>query len=149
MKNHKWFKVFVGLPAILVSIIPVITCPLCWTTYAALLSAMGLSFFDYTPLLLPLISICVLFALVVFLINFRKSGNYWPLIIGIFSGIAVIFGKFVVLSPVMVGAGIVGLAVSSTINFFASSNSNKACNLCKGTSKKEKNKHRRKKNKLR
>ena len=40
------------LPAIGAALLPKLTCPACWPAYAAVLSALGVSFVDYTPYLL-------------------------------------------------------------------------------------------------
>ena len=42
------------LPAVGAALLPKLTCPACWPAYAALLSALGVGFIDYTPYLLPL-----------------------------------------------------------------------------------------------
>ena len=46
-------QVVAMLPAVAAALLPKLTCPACWPAYAAVLSALGVSFVDYTPYLLP------------------------------------------------------------------------------------------------
>ena len=53
-RKGRWRSIVASFPAVGTALLPKLTCPLCWPAYAALLSALGLEFFDYTPYLLPL-----------------------------------------------------------------------------------------------
>ena len=50
-------KILMAAPAFIasgVAVLPVLTCPACWPLYAGLLSALGISFVNYTPFLFPI-----------------------------------------------------------------------------------------------
>ncbi|SEN52532.1 hypothetical protein SAMN05216325_12228 [Nitrosomonas marina] len=60
-------KFFIALPSFLASAfvaLPILTCPACWPLYAGLLSALGLSFVDYTPFLFPVTAVLLFISLV-------------------------------------------------------------------------------------
>ena len=49
-----WRRVLPVLPALGAALLPALGCPACWPAYAGLLSALGVGFVNYTPLLFPL-----------------------------------------------------------------------------------------------
>lgn len=52
--SNRWHATLASFPAIGAALLPKLTCPLCFLAYAALLSAVGIEFMNYTPYLLPL-----------------------------------------------------------------------------------------------
>jgi len=127
-KKKSRYQLLIGLPAILVSVLPIITCPLCWPLYTTILTAMGVGFINSTFVLLPLISVLILFALVGYFIKARKSKNYWPLAIGFLAGLAMIIGKFLFLSDWILWTGMGGYVLASLLHYFSPANSkNKFC----------------------
>ena len=90
----RWQASVASFPAIGTALLPKLTCPLCWPAYVALLSALGLEFFDYTPYLLPLTFMFLAVALGALAMHARRSGQRAALIIGVAGAAIVLLGKF-------------------------------------------------------
>ncbi len=82
------------LPAVGGALLPKLTCAACWPAYAALLSALGVEFVDYTPYLLPITVVALGVAL--FGLGWRAHARrgYAPLLIGVIASIVILVGKF-------------------------------------------------------
>ena len=76
-----WQAVIASLPAVGAASLPKLTCPLCFPAYAAVLSALGLEFVDYTPYLLPLTGAFLIVALAVLAMQFRRTRNVHPFLL--------------------------------------------------------------------
>ena len=98
--------VVASLPAIGTALLPKLTCPLCWPAYAAVLSALGLGFVDYTPYLLPATLAFLATAVGTLAIGARRSGRLMPLVLGLASSVVVLVGKFAVDSAWVTDGGI-------------------------------------------
>ena len=90
----RWQAVIASLPALGAASLPKLTCPLCFPAYAAVLSALGLEFVDYTPYLLPLTAAFLAVALVVLAMQTRRTGNVQSLLLGVAASALVLIGKF-------------------------------------------------------
>ena len=112
----RWQPFAASFPAIGTALLPKLTCPLCLPAYAALLSALGLEFFDYTPYLLPLTIAFLAVALVALAIHARRTGQRAALIIGLASSVIVLSGKFVFENDWLNTAGIVLLFIAILIS---------------------------------
>ena len=126
-EKRRWYQLLIGLPAILVSALPILSCPLCWPLYTALLTALGVSFINYTPVLLPLISALLLLALIGYWMKAQKTKNYWPLAVGFLAGLTIIIGKFVLSSDWILWGGVMGFVVASLLHYFSPISSKKSC----------------------
>lgn len=102
------------LPAVGAAMLPKLTCPACWPAYAALLSALGVGFIDYTPYLLPLTLVFLVVTLVI--LAWRPRRGYAPLAIGLFASAAMLIGKFFFDSDIATYAGVALLVGASTWN---------------------------------
>ncbi len=102
------------LPAVGAAVLPKLTCPACWPAYAALLSALGVGFIDYTPYLLPLT--LVFLVVVLAILAWRPRRGYTPLILGLFASAAMLIGKFFFDSDIATYAGVALLVGASTWN---------------------------------
>lgn len=82
------------LPAIGTALMPKLICPACWPAYTGILSALGLGFINYSPLLLPLTAIFL--ALVLATLAWRASARrgYAPLALGLLASAVILAGKF-------------------------------------------------------
>ena len=98
--------VVASLPAIGTALLPKLTCPLCWPAYAAVLSALGLGFVDYTPYLLPATLAFLTIAVGTLAIGARRSGRLMPLVLSLASSVVVLVGKFAVDSAWVTDGGI-------------------------------------------
>ena len=90
----RWQSIVASFPAVGTALLPKLTCPLCWPAYAALLSALGLEFFDYMPYLLPLTFIFLAVVLGTLAIHARRTGQWTALIVGVAGASIVLLGKF-------------------------------------------------------
>lgn len=102
------------LPAIGAALLPKLTCPVCWPAYAAVLSALGVGFVDYTPYLMPLT--VVFLAVTLAILAWRPRRGYAPLGLGIAASAIVLAGKFLFDSDIAVYTGIVFLVGASGWN---------------------------------
>lgn len=112
----RWKRLGAVFPLIGAVFIPGLTCPACWPAYAGLLSALGIGFFNYTPYLLPLMIIFVMITLSALGYRAKERHGYHPLILGIFSSIILIIGKFVLDSNWILYGGIAILIAASVWN---------------------------------
>lgn len=108
----RWQTVAASFPAVGVALLPKLTCPLCFPAYAAVLSALGLEFMDYTPYLLPLTAAFLAVVVVVLAVQARRSGNYFPLLMGIAASVGVLGGKFQFESEWLTIGGIAALVAA-------------------------------------
>lgn len=102
------------LPAVGAALLPKLTCPACWPAYAALLSALGVGFIDYTPYLLPLTLVFLVVTLAI--LAWRPRRGYAPLVLGLFASGAMLIGKFLFDSDIAAYAGVALLVGASTWN---------------------------------
>jgi len=102
------------LPAVGAALLPKLTCPVCWPAYAALLSALGVGFIDYTPFLLPLTLVFLIVTLAI--LAWRPRRGYAPLALGLFASAIVLIGKFFFDSDIATYAGVALLVGASTWN---------------------------------
>lgn len=102
------------LPAVGAALLPKLTCPACWPAYAALLSAFGVGFIDYTPYLLPLTLVFLIVTLAI--LAWRPRRGYAPLTLGLLAAAVMLIGKFFFDSDTATYAGVALLVGASTWN---------------------------------
>jgi len=100
------------LPAVGAAMLPKLTCPACWPAYAALLSALGVGFIDYTPYLLPLTLVFLIVTLAI--LAWRPRRGYAPLALGLFASAIMLIGSFSIDSDVATYVGVALLVIAST-----------------------------------
>ncbi|MBI4189009.1 MAG: MerC domain-containing protein [Betaproteobacteria bacterium] len=108
----RWQAAMASLPAVGTAFLPKLTCPLCFPAYAAILSALGLEFVNYTPYLPPLTAAFLVVALAVLGLQTRRTGNIIPLLLGIAAASVVLIGKFGLESDWLTTGGVVLLVVA-------------------------------------
>ncbi|MGH8727943.1 MAG: MerC family mercury resistance protein, partial [Burkholderiales bacterium] len=113
-RQSKMSTAFAALPAVGFALLPKLTCPACWPAYAALLSALGLGFVDYTPYLLPLTGVFLAVTLAALSYGAKSRRGYRPLLLGTFASAIVILGKFFFDSDPALYTG-VGLLVAAAL----------------------------------
>ncbi|MCK6452150.1 MAG: MerC family mercury resistance protein [Alphaproteobacteria bacterium] len=105
-------------PAILPSaglvLLPKLTCAACWPAYAALLSSLGVGFFDYTPYLLPLAAAFLGVSVLALARSAAAGRRFGPLVLGTGAAIAVLAGKFGFDSDAVTYAGL-GILVGASV----------------------------------
>lgn len=102
------------LPAVGAALLPKLTCPVCWPAYAAVLSALGVGFIDYTPYLLPLT--LAFLGVTLAMLAWRPRRGYAPLALGLAASAIVLVGKFLFDSDIAVYAGVALLVGASIWN---------------------------------
>ncbi len=117
------------LPAVAVSVLPKVVCPVCWPTYAAFLSAVGLGFLA-TKYLLPVTA--GFLALAVAALAFRASDRrgFGPMGVGVLAAACVLSGKFWVGSDSTSYAGVGLLFVASIWNAIPKRRTPEVCPAC-------------------
>jgi len=126
----RWQAVIASLPAVGVASLPKLTCPLCFPAYAAVLSALGLEFVNYTPYLLPLTAAFLAVTLVVLAVQSKRAGNVHPLLLGIAASALVLVGKFQLESEWLMTGGFVLLVAAVFFGGRAKSVSVASCPAC-------------------
>lgn len=104
----------VSLPAVLVALLPSLTCPACWPAYAGLLSSLGLPFLNYTPLLTLLTVVALAAAVLALGLRANTRRGFGPLLVGILAAALVVLGKFVVQLSFAAYGGI-GLLIAASV----------------------------------
>ncbi len=108
----RWQATAASFPAIGAALLPKLTCPLCFPAYAAILSALGIEFVNYTPYLLPLTAVFLAVAITVLALQTRRTGNIVPLILGITASFVVLFAKFSLESEWLTTGGVIMLVAA-------------------------------------
>lgn len=119
------------LPAIGAALLPKLTCPACWPAYAGLLSALGVGFFDYTPWLMPLTLVFLIFTLGTLAWGARKRRGYGPLAVGLAATAIIVVGKFGYDADSAIYLGVAILVGASLWNAWPRTIQNAACPACK------------------
>lgn len=114
--ERAWKATLLSIPAVVASLIPTVTCPLCITAYTALLSTLGLGFLMSSSYLLPLTVVLLAVAVTALGYEGLKRHSWGPFAVG-FGGSAVILaGKFLLASEVTTYSGVALLSVASVWN---------------------------------
>lgn len=103
-----------ALPSLGVALLPKLTCPICWPAYTALLSSAGISFVNYTPYLLPMITILLVISLCALAYRAQARRGYGPFWIGLLGSFVTLIGKFVIENDLTLYFGI-GLLVAASL----------------------------------
>jgi mercuric ion transport protein len=125
-------KFIMATPSFIVSgvaALPVLTCPACWPLYAGLLSALGLSFVNYMPFLLPVTAVLLFISLIPLIWKARQRWGYWPVATGFIGTTLILYGKLWLLSLLLYYTGIVILLVASIWNIWPR-RKKKKCHRC-------------------
>ncbi len=126
----RWQAFAASFPALGVAFLPKLTCPLCFPAYAALLSALGIEFVDYTPYLVPLTAIFLAIALGVLALQAKRSGNITALLIGTAAAAIVLIDKLYFDSTLLATAGVILLVIAILLGNRARSTTTPACPAC-------------------
>ncbi len=100
------------IPGVVVSLLPILACSLCWPAYAALISSLGLGFLGSSTYLLPLTGALLAVAVVGLGLQIKTAG-YGPFVLGLVSVAAILPGKFVMGSNLTTYGGVALLVVAS------------------------------------
>jgi mercuric ion transport protein len=126
----RWRALAAASPALGVALLPKLVCPLCFPAYAAILSALGIEFLDYTPYLLPLTAFFLAVALGVLALQTRRTGNVTALLLGLVSAMIVLLGKFYFEHDWLMTSGIVLLIVAILLGNRNPTSTTPTCPAC-------------------
>lgn len=129
-KKTRWQAFVASTPALGVALLPKLTCPLCFPAYAALLSALGIGFIDYTPYLIPLTAIFLTIALGVLALQARRTGNITALLIGAAAAAIVLIDKFYFDSTILATSGVILLVIAIFLGNRSKSSTTPVCPAC-------------------
>ena len=131
---RKWRGSFAALFTAGVALLPAVACPACWPAYAALLSALGLGFIDYTPYLPLVMGLLMAIALGVLGSQAWKTRRWGPFGLALVGAALVIAGKFVLESASILYLGVGLLVAASLWNLWPGKDKKdvRACPACEG-----------------
>ena len=89
-----WKRVAAVLPGVGVSLLPKLTCPLCWPAYAGLLTTLGLGFLMSERYLFGVTTIFLIVSVSALAFRYRERRGIIPALLGIAGAAAVLVGKF-------------------------------------------------------
>lgn len=92
--NRTWKQSLATIPGVGISLLPKLTCPLCWPAYAGLLSSVGLGFLISAQYLLPVTAAFLVVAVGALAFRATQRHGYRPFWLGLFAALGVLAGKF-------------------------------------------------------
>jgi len=119
-----------AIPGIGIILLPKLTCAACWPAYAAIMSSIGVGFFNYTDYLFPISIAALAFALGALLYKAKTRRGYGPFWLGLISSCFAIVGKFYIESNYIFYFGVVTLIAASFWNSWPKKNVSQACTVC-------------------
>lgn len=111
-----WKRTLGVLPGIGVSLLPKVTCPMCWPAYAGILSSVGLGFLLSSRYLLPVTAAFLLVAIAALGFRARVRRGYGPMLLGVVAASGVLTGKFQLESDAAMYGGLSLLVAASVWN---------------------------------
>ncbi len=114
-RGGRW-ALLATLPAMGVSLLPVVICPACLPAYAGLLASLGVGFLGNAAYLMPLTVLFLIAALVALGLRARSRRGWGPFALGVSGAAAVVVGKFILASSLVTYAGIAPLLGASIWN---------------------------------
>ena len=111
-----WKRVAAVLPGVGVSLLPKLTCPLCWPAYAGLLTTLGLGFLMSERYLFGVTTIFLIVSVSALAFRYRERRGIIPALLGIAGAAAVLVGKFRFESMPAMYAGLSVLIAASIWN---------------------------------
>lgn len=112
--SRAWKQGLLALPGVGVSLLPKLACPVCWPAYAGLLSSVGLGFLISAAYLLPLTLAFLGLTLAALAFRATNRRGFGPFLMGLVAAIAILLGKFLWESKLMIYSGI-GMLVAASV----------------------------------
>lgn len=111
------WKQFAGiLPGVGASLLPKLTCPMCWPAYAGLLAALGLGFLMSESYLFALTAVSLIISVGALAYRYRERRGLKPALLGLAGAAVVLWGKFKFDSMPAMYAGLSILVAASLWN---------------------------------
>jgi mercuric ion transport protein len=105
-----------ALPGVGVSLLPKLTCPVCWPAYAGLLSSVGLGFLISARYFFAFTSGFLLLSVTALAFRAGERRGYGPAVLGLAAAAIVLLGKFSLESSATAYGGLVLLIAASVWN---------------------------------
>ena len=105
-----------ALPGVGVSLLPKLTCPICWPAYAGLLSSVGLGFLISARYFFAFTSGLLILSVTALAFRAGKRHGYGPPVLGLAAAAIVLLGKFSLESSATVYGGLMLLVAASVWN---------------------------------
>jgi hypothetical protein len=102
------------IPGVVFALLPKLACPACWPAYAAVLSALGLSFLVSAEHLFIMMAVFLAIAVGSLAFGKRRHHAYRPFYLGLVASALVLTGKFYLSSNLTLYLGL-GLLVAATL----------------------------------
>ncbi len=127
-----WIGGLASFPAFGVTLLPALSCSLCWPAYAGLLGAVGLGFVDYTPYVTPgIVGLLTLSILGLAYQARRRRGGFKPLVVGLVAAAVILVGRYLADDAIFTGAGFAFLYGASVWNIWPDRKANRqTCQVC-------------------
>lgn len=110
----RWRHATALVPGVGVSLLPKLTCPLCWPAYAGILSALGLGFLINSRNLLVMTALFLTLGVAGLAFRARQRRGYGPALVGIAASATILVGKFYLESPTAMYVG-VGFFIAASL----------------------------------
>lgn len=111
-----WRRAASVLPSVGVSLLPKLTCPLCWPAYAGLLTTLGLQLLISERYLLGVTVCCLLVSVGALAYRYRERRGLFPAVLGSVGAVMLLIGKFKYESTPTMYSGLLVLIASSVWN---------------------------------
>lgn len=114
MKTRGWKQALLAVPGIGVSLLPKLTCPICWPAYAGLLTSVGLGFLISERYMFAVTAGFLLVSVGALAVRARVRRGYAPAVLGLVAGAIVLLGKFSLESSGATYSGL-GLLIAASV----------------------------------
>ena len=111
-----WKRAAAFLPGVGVSLLPKLTCPMCWPAYAGLLTTLGLGFLMSARYLFGVTTVFLLASVGALAFRNRERRGIAPAVLGLAGATVVLVGKFKFQSMNAMYAGLALLIAASFWN---------------------------------
>ena len=130
MTMRTWKEGALAGPAVGVSLLPKVICPICSPAYAAVLSSVGLGFLVSTAYLLPVTLVFLSLAVVALAFRASTRRGHGPFWMGLAAASSVFIGKFLLDLPALTYGGVAGLVLASIWNAIPRPTTASICPAC-------------------
>ena len=111
-----WKSFGAVLPGVGASLLPKLTCPMCWPAYAGLLTSLGLGFLMSERYLFGVTTVFLIMSVAVLAFRYRERRGIAPAALGLMGAVVVLVGKFRFESITAMYAGLSVLIAASLWN---------------------------------
>ncbi len=115
-RRGRWNRAMGVSAALLGALLVKLSCPACWSAYAALLGSAGVAGLSSVPFLLPLTLLSLVAVLITLGWRADKRRGYGPLLLGTLGATVIVLGNFVYPAGSVQNSGVVLLIGASIWN---------------------------------